>query len=116
MPAQADDEFPIVQGVPAMSSAFDAADNNRPTYLLTYALHALRATYTALSLPTFNPTAHFGSPSDGSSLPDHAALPPSRCGSTLASPLASGCHRARIVSELSWGYGLKIISRIYRDH
>lgn len=49
--AQADDEFPIVQGVSAMLSAFDGADNDRPTYLLTDALNAFRATYTALSLP-----------------------------------------------------------------
>jgi hypothetical protein len=49
--AQADDEFPIVQGVSAMLSAFDGADNDRPTYLLTDVLDAFRATYTALSLP-----------------------------------------------------------------
>jgi hypothetical protein len=49
--AQADDEFPIVLGVSADLSAFDGADNNRPTYLLADTLDTFRATYTALSLP-----------------------------------------------------------------
>jgi hypothetical protein len=49
--AQADDEFPIVQGVSATLTAFDGADNDRPTYLLADALDAFRSAYTALSLP-----------------------------------------------------------------
>ncbi|MFD0735910.1 hypothetical protein [Planotetraspora mira] len=49
--AQADDEFPSVQGVSAMLSAFEGADNDRVTYLLTDALDIFRATYAALSLP-----------------------------------------------------------------
>ncbi|MET8054639.1 hypothetical protein ABZU75_44410 [Streptosporangium sp. NPDC005286] len=50
--AQADDEFPIVLGVSAMLSAFDGADNDRPTYLLTNTLDTFRLTYTALNLPS----------------------------------------------------------------
>jgi hypothetical protein len=49
--AQADDEFPLVQGVSGIMNAFDRADNDRPTYLVTDALEAFRATYVALSLP-----------------------------------------------------------------
>ena len=49
--AQADDEFPIVQGVSAILNEFDRADNDRPTRLLAGALDALCGTYTALSLP-----------------------------------------------------------------
>ena len=49
--AQADGEFPIVQGVSAIMNAFDRADNDRPTYLMTDALDAFKGTYMALSLP-----------------------------------------------------------------
>jgi hypothetical protein len=49
--AQADTEFPIVLGASAILTAFDSADNNRPTYLLTDRLDEFRVTYTALGLP-----------------------------------------------------------------
>lgn len=49
--AQAHTEFPIVLGASAVLTAFDSADNDRPTYLLTDKLDDFRTTYTALGLP-----------------------------------------------------------------
>jgi hypothetical protein len=49
--AQADDEFPIVQGYNAMMSQCDTADNDRPTHLMTPDLPELRRTYLALAEP-----------------------------------------------------------------
>lgn len=49
--AQIDTEFPIALGASATLTAFDSADNDRPTYLLTDQLDAFRTTYAALGLP-----------------------------------------------------------------
>lgn len=51
MLAQCDDEFPIVPSYTAIHSAFDSADNERPTLLMTDALDQFRAVYTALGSP-----------------------------------------------------------------
>lgn len=51
MLAQADDEFPIIPSYTAIHSAFDSADNMRPTLLMTDAIDQFRATYTALGSP-----------------------------------------------------------------
>ncbi|MFY1696085.1 hypothetical protein [Solwaraspora sp. WMMA2101] len=49
--AQSDDEFPIVPSYTAIHSAFDSADNERPTLLMTDGLGQFRAVYTALAWP-----------------------------------------------------------------
>jgi hypothetical protein len=51
MLAQSDDEFPIVPSYTAIHSAFDSADNERPTLLMTDALDQFRAAYIALGSP-----------------------------------------------------------------
>jgi hypothetical protein len=51
MLAQSDDEFPIVPSYTAIHSAFDSADNDRPTLLMSDALDQFRAAYTALASP-----------------------------------------------------------------
>ena len=49
--AQAEDEFPILPGATAILTAFNSADSDRPTYLMSDALDVFRATYTALGRP-----------------------------------------------------------------
>jgi hypothetical protein len=71
--AQADDEFPVVQGVSASLTAFDSADNGRPTVLSAAALDAFRATYWRWPCLLFGPTARFRSRSGALSSPDRAA-------------------------------------------
>jgi hypothetical protein len=51
MLAQDENEFPILPGATAMMSAFNSADNDRPTYLMPDMLDGFLATYSALDLP-----------------------------------------------------------------
>lgn len=48
---QADTEFPFVSGGSAVLSAFNGADNDRPTILQSDAVDTVRGTYTVLGLP-----------------------------------------------------------------
>jgi hypothetical protein len=51
MLAQDESEFPFLPSSSAMMTAFNSADNDRPTYLMSDALDVFLATYSALRLP-----------------------------------------------------------------
>jgi hypothetical protein len=49
--AQDESEFPFVRSSSAMMTAFNSADNGRPTHLMSDALDVFLAAYSALGLP-----------------------------------------------------------------